>query len=365
MSGPKLNQKAELPLSPRPIVLIGAGGIVRDAHLPAYRIAGFPVVGITDLARARAEALAAQFGIPSVYDTLAEAVDAAPADVVFDVAVPAAAILEVLPLLPPGAVVLIQKPMGENLQQARRIAAVCRQRGFTAAVNFQLRFAPFVLAARSLIDAGAIGQLHALEVRLNVNTPWHLWDFLFGLERMEIVYHSIHYFDLVRSFLGDPRGVYARTTVHPEKRRLASTRTLAVLDYGDDKLVGLSVNHDHAFGRRHQESYLKWEGTRGAIKAKLGLLLDYPRGEPDEFEYCLLEEGREPEWRAVHIEGSWFPEAFIGSMASLMRYAEGSSRRLPTAVEDALRTMALVEAAYQSSAGGATPIPDTREETIS
>jgi hypothetical protein len=44
-------------------------------------------------------------------------------------------------------------------------------------------------------------------------------------------------------------------------------------------------------------------------------------------------------------------------MASLMRKAEDPSRDLPTAVDDAVRTMALVEAAYTSSASGATPIP--------
>jgi predicted dehydrogenase len=29
-------------------VIIGAGGIVRNAHLPAYRKAGFPVAAIVD-----------------------------------------------------------------------------------------------------------------------------------------------------------------------------------------------------------------------------------------------------------------------------------------------------------------------------
>ena len=36
----------ELPRNPRPIVILGAGGIVHDAHLPAYRKAGYPVFGI-------------------------------------------------------------------------------------------------------------------------------------------------------------------------------------------------------------------------------------------------------------------------------------------------------------------------------
>src|SRR5947209_10930845 len=34
-----------------PIAIVGAGGIVNDAHLPAYRKAGFQVVGIYDLVR--------------------------------------------------------------------------------------------------------------------------------------------------------------------------------------------------------------------------------------------------------------------------------------------------------------------------
>ena len=38
-----LRQSWPLPRAPRPIVIVGAGGIVNDAHLPAYRLAGLPV----------------------------------------------------------------------------------------------------------------------------------------------------------------------------------------------------------------------------------------------------------------------------------------------------------------------------------
>ena len=37
------------PSRPKPIVIIGAGGIVRDAHLPAYAKASLNVCGVTDL----------------------------------------------------------------------------------------------------------------------------------------------------------------------------------------------------------------------------------------------------------------------------------------------------------------------------
>jgi predicted dehydrogenase len=344
--------------------VLGAGGIVRDAHLPAYALAGFPVAGIFDLDEAKSRALATDFGIAKVYPDLATTVREAPPGAVFDLAVPAAAIAGILEQLPDGTPVLIQKPFGEDLAQARDLLALCQRKRLQAAVNFQLRFAPYVLAARRLIEEGAIGELHDLEARVTVYMPWHLWTFLEGIPRVEILYHSIHYIDLVRSFLGEPSGVYAKTVKHPRTRNLASTRTNLILDYGEELRANITTNHGHDFGLDHQESYLKWEGTRGCLKARLGLLLNYPEGEPDALELCTLEaDGTPGPWRPVPFRGSWYPHAFIGTMASLQRYANGETTELPTRVEDAIRTMAVVEAAYASSAEGATAVPSPTEST--
>jgi predicted dehydrogenase len=346
-----------MPKKTAPVILFGAGGIVNDAHLPAYQLAGFPVIGIHDPDVEKARRLATRFGIPRVFATQAEAVQAAQADVIFDVAVPARALPEVLKSLPDGAAVLAQKPFGENLAQARSLLALCRSKRLRAAVNFQLRFAPCVLRARSLIEAGAIGTLHDMEARITVYTPWHLWTFLEGIPRVEILYHSMHYVDLIRSFLGDPLGVYAKTVKHPASPGLAATRSNLIFDYGNGIRAAIATNHGHAFGRQHQESFVKWEGTRGAIRARLGVLLDYPRGEPDALEICRVGENGAPgPWEAVAVDGNWFPHGFIGTMASLQRFAAGETQELPTRVEDAFRTMAVVEAAYESSERGATPI---------
>lgn len=347
-----------MPRTSRPIVVIGAGGIVKDAHLPAYALAGFQVAGICDLDPAKARALAAAFGVPTVYATLAEAAAGAPRGAVFDVAVPASALDQVLAGLPDGSPVLIQKPFGENLAQARRLLELCRSKRLQAAVNFQLRYAPCVAAARRLLAEGRLGDLHDLEVRVTVHMPWELWGFLARAPRVEILYHSIHYIDLVRSFLGEPRGVHALTVRHPRAAGMAATRTVMALDYGPMKRATVTTNHGHVFGRRHQESYVRWEGTRGAAVAGLGLLLDYPRGEPDTLEVCSLEaDGAPGPWRPVALEGNWYPHAFVGPMAALQRYACGETSELPTRVEDAIRTMAVAEAAYASSDSGGTPIP--------
>ena len=106
-----------MPKQNRPIVCIGAGGIMRDAHLPAYRKASFEVIGITDLKTQKARELAETFNIRHVYELTEQAVADADKNAVFDIAVPAAALTDLLPLFPEGAGVLIQKPMGEDIEQ--------------------------------------------------------------------------------------------------------------------------------------------------------------------------------------------------------------------------------------------------------
>lgn len=345
-----LRQSWDMPSAPRPIVTIGAGSIVADAHFPAYRKAGFPIAGLFDLDRQRAAEVAARFGVERVFGSLEEA--CAQPGVVFDLATPPAAHAGALRALPDGAAVLIQKPMGADEAQAGEILAICRAKRLTAAVNFQLRFAPMMLAVQDAVAKGLLGDLVDVEAHLAIDTPWDLFAFLKGLPRIEIAVHSIHYLDLMRGFLGDPRGIHAKTIGHP-KSTMAQTRTSAILDYGEAVRCTLSVNHNHAFGRRHQVAEFRFDGTEGAAHAKMGLLLDYPRGEPDAL---TIRPRGQSEWVEAPLRGAWFPDAFVGRMANLQRFAAGEDATLVANVEDAWSTMALVEAAYRSSAAPATAL---------
>ncbi|MDR7212585.1 Gfo/Idh/MocA family oxidoreductase [Flavobacterium piscis] len=342
--------KPLLPETQQPIIIIGASGIVKDAHLPAYEMAGFTVFGITNRTISKAHDLAKQFKIQHVFENVAEAVKNAPSNAVYDITVLPNQYIEILEQLPNGAAVLIQKPMGNDLGQARKIVAVCERKKLVAAINFQLRFASFVSAARHLITEGIIGDLYDLEFKVTVNTPWELFPLIKEHPRLEILFHSVHYIDCIRSFLGNPKGVYAKTTNHPLKK-LSSCRSSIILDYGDSMRVVINTNHDHHFGSKHEESYIKWEGTKGAIKAKMGLLMNYPDGMPDEFDVAIEKEGKY-EWEKIELEGSWFPEAFIGTMSNLMRFKEGSDSKLLASVQDVLDTMKVVEACYISNKNG-------------
>ena len=185
-------------------MIVGAGGIARDAHLPAYQKAGFPVAALVDADENKAASLASRFQVPLASRSIEEAIRHSPPESIFDVAVPASALLDVLHGIPAGSAVLLQKPMGQSLDEAEAILALCRQKGLTAAMNFQLRYAPVMLAARQLAEAQLLGRVHDMEVQLSVHSPWELWSFLRTAPRLEILYHSIHYIDLVRAWFGDP-----------------------------------------------------------------------------------------------------------------------------------------------------------------
>src|SRR5580698_9319889 len=292
------------PKAARPIVILGAGGIIRAAHLPAYAKAGFPVIAVADSASGKAAELASERGIARGFNSIEEAVRFAPSDAIFDIAVPASQIMTILPQLPSGAAVLLQKPMGETLEEATAIRDLCRQRGLVAAVNFQLRYSPNNLAAVALERAGLLGELHDMEVQVRTYTPWKLWTFLATAPRLEILYHSIHYLDLIRSWFGDPRGIYAKTVKHPSYPKLAATKSVMILDYGDAKRVFIATNHGHDYGEAQQRSFALWEGTEGSMRATLGINLDYPKGKPDSLDYIHRSEMKSG-WQSCPIRGNW------------------------------------------------------------
>jgi predicted dehydrogenase len=349
-----LQQRWKRPRRPRPIVFLGAGGIVRAAHLPAYLGAGFEIAGVYDIRRKSAEETAREFAIPRVFASLREAL--AQEDVVFDLAVPAGEIAPMLRKVPRGSPILIQKPMGRTLREALAIARIVRARDLVAAVNFQLRFSPNVLALRDLLARRALGTVRDVEVRIVADTPWSAWDFLKGIPRLELLYHSIHYLDLLRALFGEPDGVVGAARRDPAFPALADTRCALELVYEQGPRVTVRTNHAHHFGASKRVSEIRVEGMRGGAILRMGVNLDYPSGRPD-----TLETGGPSGWKFVALEGSWFPDAFEGTMANLQRFVAGEDEALESGVDDALRTMALVEACYRATREPPTRIPSTRD----
>lgn len=328
----------------QPIAIIGAGGIVNDAHLPAYAAAGLEVVGIADLDYDRAHSLARKFAIGTTYSSIDALLQDDRVGVV-DIAVP----YQAQPALFRRSVeankhILAQKPFAESGSVAAELCALAQSAGVSAAVNQQLRFDEGIAAAHAMVRGGWIGTVSAMSITVNITTPWHLWDWALAAPRLEILMHSIHYHDVVRWFLGDPLSVHCLAGRTAGQSPVGETRTISSYRYAKDVVALVHANHVNAGGDNY--ATFRLDGDQGSIRGTLGLLYDYPVGRRDTLEVSS-KIMRTDGWLPYPITQRWFPDAFAGTMGSLMsEIATGEESR--TSVRDNVGTIRLVEALYSS-----------------
>ncbi|RAY11544.1 gfo/Idh/MocA family oxidoreductase [Actinomadura craniellae] len=337
----------------RPIAVVGAGAIVDVAHLPAYRAHGLTVRGLYDLDRDRARDVAARHGVERVYTSLEELLADEEVAVVDIAVVPTAQSAIARAALAAGKHLLCQKPLAPEQAEAREIVALAERAGRHVAVNQQLRWDEGIAAARAMVRAGWIGTPTAMSFTVDISTDWSDWSWLVRSERLEIMYHSIHYLDAIRSILGDPVRVFAAASRTPGQVAAGETRTMSTLLFENGARALLHVNHENRTGDPRAE--FRIDGDGGAIRGTLGLLYDYPHGRPDTLEVNSAVAPTDG-WAPYPVTERWIPGAFAGPMAGLLRWiAEGTES--PTCGRDNLGTLALVQALYDSiESGEARPL---------
>lgn len=338
----------------RKIGAIGAGGIVSGAHQVAYAKVGLPIHAITDIDYAKAQSVAEQFGIPTVYGSVDELLADESIEVV-DIAVPASAQPEVLTqALRAGKHVLAQKPLAPTLGEAKELASLAAGLGLTVAVNQQMRFDEGVAAAHEMVSRGWIGDISGMSITVNLDTPWHLWDWALTMERLEIMVHSIHYHDLIRWFLGNPTRVFALAGRTGGQAPVGETRTVSSYSFESGAIATVHANHSNRGGDNYAE--FRIDGSEGSIRGTLGLLYDYPDGRVDTLEvrsHVLPTDG----WVPYPVTQRWIPDAFIGTMGSLLASLAGEGS-LRSSIEDNVHTISLVDALYQSIDEGIAATPE-------
>jgi predicted dehydrogenase len=225
------------------IGIIGCGGIVNYAHLPAYNAGGLRVLACYDRDYEVAQGTAQAYGIPSVAESV-EALLADPEIEIVDIAVTPWAQAEIaLQCVAAGKHLLCQKPFADNLASAVRIVEAAETAGVKLAVNQQMRWDAGIRVAKQLIEQGAIGTPAEGRIEVSVRTPWHLWPWIAEQDRLEIMYHSIHYQDSLRYLFGDPVRVFSSHGRFPGQPEVGETRTLTIWDYASDLQVVIDVNH--------------------------------------------------------------------------------------------------------------------------
>jgi len=331
------------------IGIIGSGFIVNDCHLVAYRKAGFNPVAIASRHRERAEAVARRHGLARVYDTADQLLND-PQIEVLDIAVPPNAQLELIKRACERRTVkgiLAQKPLGMNYRQGVEAVEACEAAGIVLAVNQNMRYDQSVRAAQALLLSGTLGEPVFATIDMRGIPHWMPWQKDMGWLTLRIM--SIHHLDTFRYWFGDPERVYCSTRTDP---RTGFAHTDGICTYILEYSSGMRcVGVDDAWTGPAKEGCpadvrIQWriEGLEGLAIGDIGWCKD-PYTTPSTIRYAAkgYRGFQSPAWT-----DSWFPDAFVGTMAQLLVALE-SGQQPEISGRDNLKTLALVEAAYQSA----------------
>jgi predicted dehydrogenase len=330
---------------------LGAGFIMRDCHLVAYRQAGFRPVAIASRDRARAEAVAALHGIPAACGSYEEVLSN-PAVEVVDIAVP--------PDAQPGLIhaacahkahvrgILAQKPLALSVREARECAEACAAAGIALAVNQNMRYDQSVRALKDLLDRGWLGEPVLGTIDMRAVPHWMPWSE--KLRSLSTFVMSIHHLDTFRYWFGTPDRVLASTRRDPRTRfDHADGINLTILEYEsgcrasswDDVWAGPC--REGAAG----DVAIRWrvEGTEGLARGTIGWP-GYPARVPSTLDYSTT---RRPDtWISPRWSDVWFPDAFVGTMAQLLCAIEDGTEP-EISGRDNLETIALCEAVFTAA----------------
>jgi predicted dehydrogenase len=355
---PAISQELDyLPKLPRNLGVgigcIGAGFIMADCHLVAYKNVGLRPVAISSRNAENARRVGDRHQIPAIYETYKQLLND-PQVEVLDVAVPPDVQLEVIR----EAVkhgdhlrgILAQKPLGMNLAEAREIVRLCEEAGIVLAVNQNMRYDQSIRACKHLLDRGDLGEAVLATIDMRAIPHWMPWQERMGWVTLRIM--SIHHLDTFRYWFGTPKRVFASIRPDPRTARKFPHEDgicLYILEY--DSGLRASAWDDVWAGPAREGAEadigIRWrvEGTQGMAQGTIGWP-DYPCPTPSTLNFTTTRQPGywfQPRWKEV-----WFPDAFAGTMAQLLCAIE-EGREPEINGRDNLETMALVDACYLSA----------------
>jgi len=344
-------ENATLPVLPQKkdfrIGCIGAGFIMNDCHLVAYRNVGFNPVAISSLTAERREAAAKRHSIKKVYDTWQKLVDDTDIEIL-DIAVPPDVQMDVLRYAANKKHlkgIQVQKPAAMSLAEVREIANIAKTMGIPLAVNSNMRYDQSMRALKFALDKNLLGKPVLATIEMRAIPHWQ--DFLKKYPLLEIYSMGIHHIDIFRYLFGDPEKITAVCRTDP-RTQFAHRDGIVQFTYKyADGFLATSLDDVWAWPNEpcEKDIYIKWrvEGLEGMAAGTIGWPF-YPERTPSTLKLTTKQASGwiEPRWDTV-----WFPDAFAGTMASLLRAVETGTKP-EIDIEDNIKTIACVDACYAS-----------------
>jgi predicted dehydrogenase len=180
------------------VVLAGCGGIADSWLKVLVDLSTVQVVGLVDLDEQAARRKAESFQLADVRigTDLDKMLSELKPDVVCDCTVPPAHRQVVMTALAHGCHVLGEKPLAENMEQAREMVAAAERAGRVYGVMQNRRWLSGIRRVRQALDTGVIGKVHTLHSDFFIGA--HFGGFRDEMEHVLLLDMAIHSFDQAR-----------------------------------------------------------------------------------------------------------------------------------------------------------------------
>ena len=332
---------------------IGAGMIMAECHLAAYKEAGFPVVAIASRTQVNAQKVAKRWAIPKVH-TKPEYLIRDETIEILDIAFPPdqqPALIKLALQQKHIKAILAQKPLALSVRDAVDLRDTAAKSGKILSVNQNMRYDQSMRVLKQIIDSGALGEVVFAEIDMHAIPHWQ--TFLQDYDRLTLSNMSVHHLDVLRFLFGDPDEITTQARKDPRtKFKHSDGITVSTLRFPSGVLA-LSI--EDVWSGPRQEGYqddqhINWrvDGTEGVAKGTIG----WPTGAASTLTYASARTTG-GEWITPSWDTMWFPHAFIGVMEQL-QHAVKTGTPPELSVADNVKTMALVEAGYRSIDQGRT-----------
>lgn len=342
--------------APLRVAVVGCGLIGRRRATVAHACAVSRVGLVTDVDRSAAERLAADIGC-AVASDWREAALSPDIDIVV-VSTPNAYLMPVaLAALEAGKHVLLEKPMGRNVEEARRIMQAAEAAKRTVKVGFNHRYHPALEQAYRRFAAGEIGALRSIRARYGhggrpgYEREWRGDANLAG--GGELTDQGVHVLDLLLWFAGEPEKVYGvlQTAVWPIEP--LEDNGFALLTYASGAVASFHT------------SWTQWKNLFSfEVYGTVGSLTVEGLGKSYGVERLLVAkrrpEGGVPETEELAFEGedlSWAREweDFLGGVAGAAYWGNPG---------DGVAVMTALDALYRSAREGVPISPASRRKEL-
>lgn len=317
---------------------IGASNIAERVIPSLRKIAGQELVAVCSRSAPRAQQFAEQQGLASAHTDLS-ALLALGLDAVYISSTNEQHAAQTLAALDAGCHVLCEKPLAMSLADAAQMIDRAQAVNRVLATNHHLRASALHGQVRRLIEGGAIGQVHAVQVSHAVYLPPHLQSWRIdapGAGGGVVLDILVHDGDLLRFLLQtEPRRITTVTRQHGLGRGQVEDSAMSLIEFDG----GVLAQTHESFVARHAATRLHVLGTEGALYAE-GSLTQAGGGR------LWLRDAageREIEVPAVDLYEVGF-DAFVRACA-------GQGAPLATGV-DGKRSMAVALAGLASAASG-------------